>query len=83
MKGGERPCENSTTNTANTATSLFFRTRHVLTTYFRESFSAGLLPAKTTEVRAKGLAPSLLVLRPRAIAFKLAPSLFACPQTSR
>ncbi len=39
----------------------FFCTRHVLTTYFRASFSVGLRRAKITEVRAKeGLCLSLL-----------------------
>ncbi len=76
MNGEARPYENSTTDIANTATRLFFCTRHVLTTYFGSSLSVGLRLAKTTEIRAKeGLCLSAiafrLALRPPAIAFKL------------
>ncbi len=53
MNGTARPCENSTTDIANTANRLFFCTRHVLAPVSRESFSAGLCRAKTTETCAK------------------------------
>ncbi len=60
MNGRERPCENSTTNTAILPLGYAFRQEYVLAPISGESFSAGLLPAKITEVRAKeGLCLSL------------------------
>ncbi len=53
MNGRERPCENSTTNTAILPLGYAFRQEYVLAPISGESFSAGLLPAKTTEVWAK------------------------------
>ncbi len=50
MNGRERPCENSTTNTAILPLGYAFRQEYVLAPISGESFSAGLLPAKTTEI---------------------------------
>ncbi len=72
MNGRERPCENSTTNTAILPLGYAFRQEYVLAPISGESFSAGLLTAKTTEVRAKGLAPLGFASEP-----------LACPQVSR
>ncbi len=57
MNGRERPCENSTTNTAILPLGYAFRQEYALAPIPGESFSAGLLLAKTTETCAKGLDP--------------------------
>ncbi len=77
MNGRERPCENSTTNTAILPLGYAFRQEYVLAPISGESFSAGLCRAKTTEVCAvvvslpsgllllrSGLPPSLLAVAP-------------------
>ncbi len=76
MNGRERPCENSTTNTAILPLGYAFRQEYVLAPISGESFSAGLLTAKTTEVRAKGLAPLGFASEPLAChqAFSRLPS---------
>ncbi len=50
MNGGARPYENSTTNTAILPLEYASKQEYVLAPISEESFSAGLLPAKTTEV---------------------------------
>ncbi len=53
MNGRERPCENSTTNTAILPLGYAFRQEYVLASISGESFSAGLCRAKITETCVK------------------------------